>query len=60
MANIPKTVAYGAGDISTELEDPAKRQKHMKDLVKEGQSKVATASKITKGVGDVAQFVLSA
>ena len=50
----------GAGDISAELKDPAKRQKYMEDLVKEGQSKVATASKITKGVGDVAQFVLSA
>jgi hypothetical protein len=60
MPNIPKTFASGAGDISAELEDPAKRQKYMEDLVKEGQSKVATASKITKGVGDVAQFVLSA
>ncbi|KAH8587313.1 hypothetical protein B0O99DRAFT_642038 [Bisporella sp. PMI_857] len=59
-ANIPKTVASGAGDISAELKDPAKRQKYMEDLVKEGQSKVATASKITKGVGDVAQFVLLA
>jgi hypothetical protein len=60
MANIPETAASGAGDISGELEDPAKRQKYMKDLVKEGQSKVAIASKITKGVGDVARFVLSA
>jgi hypothetical protein len=59
-ANTPKTVASGAGDISAELEDPARRQKYMEDLVKKGQSKVATASKITKGVGDVAQFVLSA
>jgi hypothetical protein len=59
-ANIPKTVVSGTGDISAELEDPAKRQKYMEDLVKEGQSKVATASKITKGVGDVAQFILSA
>ncbi|KAH8684812.1 WD40-repeat-containing domain protein [Tricladium varicosporioides] len=60
IANIPETVASRAGDISAELEDPSKRQKYMKDLVKEGQSKVATASKITKGVGDVAQFILSA
>ena len=59
-ANIPKTVASGAGDISAELKDPAKRQKYMEDLVKKGQSKVATASKITNGVGDVARFVLSA
>ena len=59
-ANIPKIVDSGAGDISAELEDPAKRQKYMEDLVKEGQSKVATASKIKKGVGDVARFVLSA
>lgn len=59
-ANIPKTVASGAGDISTELKDLAKRQKYMEDLVKKGQSKVTTVSKISKGVGDVAQFVLSA
>ena len=32
----------------------------MKKLVEEGQAKVSTPSKITKGVGDVAQFILSA
>ncbi|PQE28651.1 vegetative incompatibility het-e-1 protein [Rutstroemia sp. NJR-2017a WRK4] len=59
-ANTPKIVASEADDISAELKDPAKRQKYLGDLVKEGQSKVATPSKITKGVGDIAQFVLSA
>ncbi|KAI9640306.1 hypothetical protein NHQ30_011356 [Ciborinia camelliae] len=59
-ANTPKIVASGADDISAELKDPAKRQKYLGDLVKEGQSKVAIPSKITKGVGDIAQFVLSA
>ncbi len=32
----------------------------MKQLVKEGQANISTPSKITKGVGDVAQFILSA
>jgi hypothetical protein len=54
LANTLKTVASGAGDVFAELKEPAKRQKYMEDLVKKGQSKVATASKITKGVGDVA------
>lgn len=57
-ANIFKAVV--SGGISAELENPAKRQKYMEDLVKEGQSKIATASEITKGVGDVARFILSA
>ncbi|KAH9205280.1 hypothetical protein DL95DRAFT_491829 [Leptodontidium sp. 2 PMI_412] len=48
-ANIPKTVASGAGDISTKLKDLTKRQKYMEDLVKKGQSKVTTVSKISKG-----------
>jgi hypothetical protein len=49
-----------ASDVSTELKDPTKRQMHMKKLVEEGQAKVSTASKITMGVGNVAQFILSA
>ncbi|KND93793.1 Vegetative incompatibility protein HET-E-1 [Tolypocladium ophioglossoides CBS 100239] len=32
----------------------------MKELVQIGQAKIATPSKLTKGVGDVAQFILSA
>lgn len=59
-ASTLKTVASRAGDISAELRDPAKRQKYIEDLVKKGQSKVATVLKITKGVDDVTQFVLSA
>lgn len=35
-ANIPKTIASKAGNISAELKDPAKRQKYMEDLVKKG------------------------
>lgn len=49
-----------ADKIAAELEDKSKRQTHMSRLVKEGQTKISTPSKITKGVGDVAQFILSA
>ena len=59
-AKTPETFASGAVHISAELKVPAKRQKYMEDLVKEGLAKISTASKITKGVGDVAQFILSA
>ena len=55
----PDTSTPGASDVSAELKDPTKRQMHMKKLVEEGQAKVSTASKITRGVGDVAQFILS-
>jgi hypothetical protein len=54
------TSASGADDVSTELEDPTKRQMYMKKLVEEGRAKVSTASKITKGVGKVSEFILSA
>ena len=59
-AKTPETFASGAVHISAELKVPAKRQKYMEDLVKEGLAKISTASKIKKGVGDVAQFILSA
>jgi N-terminal domain of NWD NACHT-NTPase len=49
-----------AADVSAELKDPAKRQTHVKRLVEKGQAKISTASKITKGVGGVAHFILSA
>ncbi|KAK4120591.1 hypothetical protein N657DRAFT_683414 [Parathielavia appendiculata] len=47
-------------DLSAELKDPIQRQVHMRELVEKGQAKIFTPSKITKGVGDVAQFILSA
>jgi hypothetical protein len=47
-------------DVSAELKDPTKRQTYMVSLVEEGRKKTATTSKITKGVSDVAQFILSA
>jgi hypothetical protein len=47
-------------DASAELNDPIQRQIHMRELVEKGQAKISTPSKITKGVGDVAQFILSA
>jgi N-terminal domain of NWD NACHT-NTPase len=56
----PDTSSSGASDVSAELKDPTKRQMHMKKLVEEGQAEVSTASKITRGVGDVAQFILLA
>ncbi|KAK4232878.1 hypothetical protein C8A03DRAFT_39469, partial [Achaetomium macrosporum] len=46
-------------NISTELHNPTKRQMHMRRLVEEGRAKISRASKITNGVGDVADFVLS-
>jgi hypothetical protein len=50
----------GVIDISAELKDRAKRQMYMEKLVKEGQAKVSKASKITKGVGVIADTILSA
>ncbi|KAK4233014.1 hypothetical protein C8A03DRAFT_39311, partial [Achaetomium macrosporum] len=49
-----------SGTLSAELKDPIQRQLHMKELVEKGQAKISTSSKIAKGVGDVAQFILSA
>lgn len=45
---------------SVKPRDPIKRQIDMKKLVEAGQAKVTMASKITEGIGDVAQFILSA
>jgi N-terminal domain of NWD NACHT-NTPase/Zinc finger, C2H2 type len=58
--NAPNTSNHRTNDVSTELKDPIKRQIHMKKLLEDGRAKVFTASNITKGVGDVAQFILSA
>jgi N-terminal domain of NWD NACHT-NTPase len=52
--------ASGTDDVSVELNDPAKREKHMRDLVIQGQVKVSKASKFKKGLGDVSEFILSA
>ncbi|KAJ4285991.1 hypothetical protein N0V88_008178 [Collariella sp. IMI 366227] len=46
-------------NISAELHYPTKRQMYIRRLVEEGQAKISRASKITNGVGDVADFVLS-
>jgi hypothetical protein len=56
----PDTSASRPSDAKAAPGDPTERQMHMKKLVEEGQAKVSTASKVTKGVGDVAQFILSA
>ena len=58
--NASDTSDSRANDVPTELNDPTKRQIHMKKLLEDGRAKVFTASNITKGVGDVAQFILSA
>ncbi|KAL2193889.1 hypothetical protein P885DRAFT_71887 [Corynascus similis CBS 632.67] len=47
-------------DLSVRVKDPIQRQTHMRELVEKGQAKISTPSKITQGVGDVAQFILSA
>jgi hypothetical protein len=49
-----------AADANAPTEDPAERQRYMRKLVQDGQVRVAAAAKITKGLGDVAHFVLSA
>ncbi|KAK4139069.1 NACHT domain-containing protein, partial [Dichotomopilus funicola] len=46
-------------NISAELHNPTKRQMYMRGLVEEGQAKISRASKITNGVGDIADFVSS-
>ncbi|RYP41354.1 hypothetical protein DL768_010511 [Monosporascus sp. mg162] len=49
-----------ATDFSAKLKDPTARQMHMKKLVQKGQEKISKASRITTGVGEVADFILSA
>ena len=44
-------------DAAAELDDPTKRQAHMRILIDEGRKKVATSSKITKRVGDVVEYI---
>jgi hypothetical protein len=45
-------------DVAAKLKDPSQRQIHMQKLVRDGQTKVAKASKITKGVGDFVETIL--
>ncbi|GAB1319506.1 NACHT domain-containing protein [Madurella fahalii] len=47
-------------DPRAKLKDPTARQKHMRELVQKGQERISKTSKVTIGVGDVADFVLSA
>jgi hypothetical protein len=47
-------------NVSAELNDPIKRQAYMTRVVEEGRMKISTSSKVVKGIGDVAQFILSA
>ncbi|KAL2116007.1 hypothetical protein VTJ04DRAFT_10262 [Mycothermus thermophilus] len=42
-------------DLLTELHDPVKRQMYMRRFVEEGRAKIAKASKIMSGVGDMLQ-----
>ena len=51
--------SHSGTNIALELEDPAKRQEFMTMLVEKGKAKVAKASKITKGVGDFVEAILS-
>ena len=53
------TTADSGTDTLTEPEDPTERQIYMRKLVEEGLAKVTTTDKITKGLGSVAQFILS-
>lgn len=59
VLGIRPDIVSGA-DASAAMKDPTVRQTFMKKLVEEGQAKISTPSKATKGVGDVAQFILSA
>jgi leucyl-tRNA synthetase len=47
-------------DISANLKDVSKRQMFMKKLVEDGQAKISASSNVTRSVGNVAQFILSA
>ncbi|RYP44524.1 hypothetical protein DL768_009019 [Monosporascus sp. mg162] len=55
-----ETRELSAADLSAKLKDPTTRQMHMKELVQKGQKKISRASRITTGVGEVADFILSA
>ncbi len=56
---IVNTEISSGADMTAELEDATKRQAAMERLVKEGRAKVMKVSKISKGVADFAQAILS-
>jgi hypothetical protein len=49
-----------AAELPAKLKDPTMRQRHMKELVQKGPEKISNAARITAGVRDVADFILSA
>jgi hypothetical protein len=55
-----KKLELSAADVSAKLKDPTTRQIYMRELVQKGQEKIFKASGITTGVGEVADFILSA
>jgi hypothetical protein len=59
-AEVSDNHSLDAKSVATGLEDKSKRQTHMRKLMKEGQAKISASSNITKRVGSVAQFILSA
>ena len=46
-----------ANGVAAGLDDPDTRQCVMKKFVEAGQAKIATSSRLTKGVGNVAEFI---
>ncbi|KAK4232915.1 hypothetical protein C8A03DRAFT_39421, partial [Achaetomium macrosporum] len=55
-----ETPEHCTTDLSARLGNPTNRQKHMRELVEKGQEKISRASRITTGVGEVADFILKA
>ncbi|KAK3359855.1 hypothetical protein B0T25DRAFT_111949 [Lasiosphaeria hispida] len=55
-----ETSELSTADARAKLKDPTARQKHMRGLVEKGQEKISKASRISTGIGDLADFVLSA
>lgn len=51
------TSASEVNDISAELKDPIKRQTYMRNLVEDGQKKIATTSTIAEGVDNVIEYI---
>jgi hypothetical protein len=60
LAEKDTNTSTSGADVAAELNDPTKRQAHMRMLVDEGRKKVATSSKITKRVGDVVEYIQKA
>ncbi|KAK9769765.1 putative NACHT domain-containing protein [Seiridium cardinale] len=61
VATLSKVLADGdTPDIPAKLHHREMRQAYMLKLVRDGQAKVATRSKVMNGVGEVAKFMVSA